>query len=108
MWPKEENESQNDRIASLCLLEAIQFHEPKINTNFHKRNLEKYQKAVCKTRTISQRNQPIFKEQTIPVIFKLCKSTAKEENFSIFFKADIITLNLKPARIGTEKEKPEK
>lgn len=42
--------------------------------------------------------------QTIPVIFKLCKSIAKEETFSIFSKADIITL---PARFGTEKEKPD-
>lgn len=41
MWPEEENESQNDRVVSLCLLEAIQFREPKVNTNFNKRNLER-------------------------------------------------------------------
>lgn len=42
------------------------------------------------------------------MIFKLFKSIEKEGKLLCFsFKADSITLNLKPARIGTEKEKPD-
>lgn len=49
------------------------------------------------------------KEETIPVIFFLnyARVLQKKKMFPFFFKADTIILNLKPASIGTEKEKPD-